>query len=103
MTPRQLITAADAGPAWRLAEDAAHTVRRYPEISESEIDWLVAVYPQMSMLQVALMTCDEETADGLAAFHKDHGRRIRTPFRQYGALLAPVVMLWIVVVWQLFK
>jgi hypothetical protein len=48
---------------------------------------------------MALMLSDEESAPNLDRFSADHRSRIRTPFRQYAALVAYAVVGVAVVVW----
>ena len=86
--------------AWRAAEHATGLIERYPDLTSEEVDTLVAIYPRLPPLHLALMASDEDLALRLEAFRKAHGRRIRTPLRQYAALLVPVLLMAVVLVWS---
>lgn len=77
-------------------EEANALVARYPNLKPEEIDRLIEIYPNLPMLQVALMASDEQLAPKLEAFRRKFRRRIRTPFRQYGAFFIPVAILAII-------
>jgi hypothetical protein len=89
--------------AWKLADEATVLVRRYPDISRSEADRLVAIYPRLPILQVAMMSSDDELAPRLEAFRRDHACRLRIPLRHIAALLSPMILLAIILVWMLLK
>ena len=88
---------------WLRAGEATALLERYPDLLPWEIDRLVKIYPQLPMLHVALMTSDEELGPQLEAFQRDHGKRLRTPFRQYGGLLIPPGILFVVLLWAIFS
>lgn len=88
---------------WARAGEATSLLERYPDLSPREIDRLVNIYPDLPMLHVALMTSDDELAPRLEAFHADHGKRLRTPFRQLLPLLIPVAMLLVVSLWTILR
>ena len=89
--------------AWDLAEEATGLVERYPHLQSAEVERLVAIYPRLPMLHLALMASDEKLAPRLEAFQKKHRRRIRTPFRQYAAFLIPILLLAIIIVWTVIN
>lgn len=88
---------------WTHAEEATGILERYPNVSTDEVSRLVSIFPHLPMLHVALMTSDDELRPRLEAFQKDHGRRIRTPFKQLRGFLAPIALLLIVLLWTAFK
>ena len=88
---------------WLRAGEATALIQRYPELSAWEVDRLVKIYPHLPMLHVALMTSDDELAPRLEAFQRDHGRRLRIPFRQLGGLLIPLAIMFVVLLWAIFN
>ena len=79
--------------------EARELIRRYPNLSEIELARLINLYRGLPALDMALMLSDEESAPNLDRFSADHRSRIRTPFRQYAALVAYAVVGAAVVVW----
>lgn len=86
-------------PDPRPLDDARELIGRYPNLSEIELARLINVYRELSALDMALLLSDEELTPKLDRFSADHRSRIRTPFRQYAALLAYAVVGLAVVVW----
>ena len=84
---------------WAVAREATELIGRYPHLATKDLDRLIHIYPQLPMVQLALLSSDEVLAPRLESFQRDHGPRIRTPFRQYGALLIPVLLLAVVLLW----
>jgi hypothetical protein len=62
---------------------------------------LIALYPRLSALDAALTTTDDELRSRLEAFRRDHRSKIRTPFRQYAALVVTPVIGIAAVFWAL--
>lgn len=89
--------------AWGFAEQATELIERYPDLTSDEIETLVAIYPLLPPLHLALMASDVDLAPRLEAFRKAHRRRIRTPFRQYTPLLIPLLLMAVVLVWWAIK
>jgi hypothetical protein len=88
---------------WLRAGEATALLERYPELLPWEVDRLVKIYPHLPMLHVALMTSDNELGPRLEAFQRDHGKRLRTPMRQYAGLLIPLAILFVVMLWAIFN
>jgi hypothetical protein len=88
--------------SWKLADEATVLIRRYPAISDAEADRLVAIYPKLPMLQLAMMSSDEELSPRLEAFRRDHAGRLRVPARHIAGLLSPMLLVAIVAIWMLF-
>lgn len=83
-----------AGRFEPLRPQAAHFIvllRRYPDLRPHEIDELVEICPQLSVLELGLMCADDANAARYDAFLKDNAERLRRPFHQKAALLIPVV------------
>jgi len=75
----------------RPLDEARELIGRYPNLSEIELARLINVYRELSALDTALMLSDERLAPNLDRFSGDHRSNIRTPFRQYAALVAYAV------------
>ena len=86
-------------PVSPALDEARELIRRYPNLSEIELARLINLYRGLPALDMALMLSDEESAPNLDRFSADHRSRIRTPFRQYAALVAYAVVGVAVVVW----
>ena len=66
---------------------------RYPSLDQRELKTLIDLFPKLPILDAALMTADERLSDNLAAFHRDHGGKLRTPLTLWFAfLLVPMVV-----------
>ncbi len=95
-----------APPQWTAGsplEEARELVGRYPNLSEIELARLIDRYRHLSALDMALMLSDEKLAPRLDRFSGDHRTRIRTPFRQYAALVAYALVGAAVVLWAAFR
>jgi hypothetical protein len=96
--------AGDLSTAGRqLAERASDLLERYPDLTVEEVDTLVAIFPMLSAVNLALMASDEQLAPRLQEFRKRHRRRIRPPFRHYAGLLIPILILAIVIASATFR
>lgn len=99
-----LTSATDAATAgWAVAREATELIGRYPNLKTEDLDRLIDIYPQLPMVQLALLSSDEALAPRLESFQKDHGKRIRTPFRQWAVLTIPVLMLAAVLLWTVIR
>jgi len=83
----------------RPLDEASELIRRYPNLSEIELARLINLYCGLSALDMALMLSDERLAPSLDRFSADHRSRIRTPFRQYAALVGYAAVGLAVVAW----
>lgn len=73
---------------------------RYPNLSEEELATLINLFPYISILDLGLMTADDRLAPQLDAFHKDHGKKLRTPLSSLIAFLAvPTIILVAGLIW----
>jgi hypothetical protein len=80
-------------------EEAGKLLRRYPHLSEGEVARLIELYRQFSALDKALTLSDEKLAPKFELFAADHRSKIRTPFRQYAALLVYLALTIIAIAW----
>jgi hypothetical protein len=76
----------------RPLDEARELIGRYPNLSEIELTRLINLYRGLSALDMALMLSDERVAPSLDRFSADHRSKIRTPVRQYAALLVYAVV-----------
>jgi hypothetical protein len=83
----------------RRREDACGLIRRYPNLSEVELARLINLYRDFSALDMALVISNEELGENLDRFTADHRSKIRTPFRQYAALVAYAVVAVVALGW----
>lgn len=87
---------------WRAPpplDEARELIGRYPNVSEIELARLINLYRGLSSLDMALLLSDSSVAPGLDRFSTDHRSKIRTPFRQYAALVAYAVVGIAVLLW----
>ena len=80
-------------------EEAGELIRRYPNLSEIQLTRLINLYREFSALDMALTLSDQELAPKLDRFSADHRSKIRTPFRQYAALILYAVLTVIALAW----
>ena len=80
-------------------DEAAALIRRYPNLGETELARLINLYRGFSALDMALILSNEELAPNLDRFSTDHRSKIRTPFRQYAALVGYAVVAAAALAW----
>lgn len=83
----------------RPLDEARELLGRYPNLTDVELARLINLYRSMSALEMALMLSDERLAPRLDRFSADHRSKIRTPFRQYAALVGYAVIAVAAVAW----
>lgn len=84
----------DAGP--RAHNRFAELIARYPNLSQSQIEQLIGVFPRLGALDLALMMSDDNLGPRLEAFCSAHRELISPSLADYaviGAILALPVML----------
>jgi hypothetical protein len=72
-------------------QQAVELIRRYPGLSEPELDRLAGLFRQLSPLDLSLMTADAELCPRFNAFCATHRAKIATPWADLaviGAMLA---------------
>lgn len=73
---------------------------RYPNLSEEELATLINLFPHIRILDLGLMTSDARLAGKLDAFHRDHGKKLRTPISSLIAFLAvPTILVVAGLLW----
>ena len=82
-------------------EEARELIGRYPNLSDAELARLINLYRELSALEMAFMLSDEKLAPRLDRFAGDHRSKIRTPFRQYAALVVYAVVAVATVAWAI--
>jgi hypothetical protein len=80
-------------------DEAAALIRRHPNLSETELARLINLYRGFSALDMALTRSDEKLAPNLDRFSTDHRSKIRTPFRQYAALVGYAILTVAALAW----
>jgi hypothetical protein len=85
----------------RALDEARELISRYPKLSEIELARLINLYRGFSALDMALALSDEKLAPSLDRFTADHRSKIRTPFRQYAALVGYAVIGLAVFAWAI--
>ncbi len=89
-------------PPSETTVEAEALLMRYPNLSEVELATLINLFPYIRILDLGMMTSDDRLAGKLDAFHRDHGKRLRTPGWALIAILAvPAVILVASLLWWL--
>ena len=87
----------------RPLDQARELIGRYPNISETDLARLINLYRELSAFDMAFMLSDEKLAPNLDRFSSDHRSKIRTPFRQYAALVGYAVLTIGAVAWAMIS
>lgn len=82
-------------------ETAAELLNRYPHVTRPERELLIAIFPKLSNVDIAMMLSDEALGPKLEAFRRDNAASIRTPIRQYAVLVFIAVLGVLGVIWSL--
>jgi hypothetical protein len=75
-------------PPSETTVQAKTLLSRYPNLSEVELAKLINLFPYIRILDLGLMTSDERLAGKLQAFHRDHGKKLKTPISSLVAFMA---------------
>ena len=70
------------------AGEAADLLRRYPDNTEIELARLINACRRLPALDLALLMSDDRLAPKLDRLFNEQRSKLRTPFRDYAALLA---------------
>lgn len=89
-------------PPSDLGLEFGRLLRRYPDLTEREIDRLVDLYPRLPMLELGLFAADDRLVGRLDAFRCEHRRRLRHPVSRLGIVLAVAALLIGWAVWPGF-
>jgi nitric oxide reductase activation protein len=63
-------------PLSRAATEAEALLRRYPTLESRELDRLVAIFPDLAILDIGLMSMDADLSKKLDRFRQDHADRL---------------------------
>ena len=75
------------------AIDAQVLLYRYPDVSESELDSLLATFKNLPLLDFGLLAADERLGAKLNEFYADHGDKLRPAlFGELTWLIAPIIL-----------
>ena len=78
-----------------LANEAARLIQRYPRLGDQELERLIEIFPRVSIVEVALMICDDDLAGKLDAFQREHGHKLRNPLSHILIFLTvPTILLF---------
>jgi len=85
-----------------LALRAEALIKRYPNLSEVETAELINLMPRLPMVDYGLITADDQLADRMEAFHRDHGDKLGPSLASTVTFLAiPSMVVLGLVVWAL--
>jgi hypothetical protein len=73
--------------ACRKTQEAERLLARYPRLDSFELARLVAIFPDLPLIDKAVMTADDALSDKLAAFYRDHGDELSVSSRLLSLLL----------------
>jgi hypothetical protein len=74
---------------------------RYPNLAEAELAELIKLYPSLSILDQAQMTADGQLVAKLAAFDRDHGKKLRSFKRGLLGLFTFPALILVFTMWWL--
>ena len=87
-------------PPSEIGRKVEALLKRYPHVSDQELATLLEIFPQLPILDHALMTSDDRLASKLEAFHRDHGRKLKTRWSSLLVFLAiPAIVTGFVLWW----
>ncbi len=73
---------------------------RYPDLSDSELVELTALFPRLNMVERGLIAADDRLGGRVEHFYRDHGERLSGFSAQTAALVSALavaaMMFWIV-------
>ena len=67
--------------ACRKTQEAERLLARYPYLHPFELARLVAIFPELPLIDKAVMTADDALSEKLAAFYRDHGDKLSVSSR----------------------
>lgn len=84
------------------AQHFREQLRLYPHLGDAQVEELVSIYSQLTILEVGLLSADEQVATRFDAFVRDHSDRLRSPWQQHmisaivvvGALALVLSLAW---------
>ncbi len=91
-----------ARPLSELTIEVRRLLGNYPNLSEDELAVLIELYPRVPLIDIALLSADEQVGDKLDSFHHEHVARMPptmatlAAFLWFPALLVAGVIFWAV-------
>jgi hypothetical protein len=70
-------------PFGQKADRFRDLLRRYPELGTHQVDEMISLYGQLSILEVALLSADERVAEQFDAFLHGHSDKLQTRWRDH--------------------
>jgi hypothetical protein len=92
------MTTTRSGGAHVLAVEATQLIGRYPNLTATELDRLIEIYPRLPILDIGLLTADPSISTRLDAFCREHGRKLK---RSNAGLLLFLILPVAVLIWAL--
>ncbi len=98
-----MLAALDGTGNARLVNEASELIGRYPKLERGEVDHLVAIFPRLPSLDVALMLSDGAIGPRAERFMRDHRRRLRIRMKDIFGLLSPFLLFIAVMLAAIFR
>ena len=86
-----------------IAARAELLLSNYPNLSEVEIAELINLMSRLPILDLGLMTADDQISDQLDAFHRDHGSKLAPWLISMATVLIVPSVLFIGMAWWLLS
>ncbi|HEU4967355.1 hypothetical protein [Sphingomonas sp.] len=93
-------------PLSHAAAEAEALLRRYPSLGNRELERLIAIFPDLPILDVGLMSMDAELSTKMDRFRYDHADRVEPAARSIMFVLvylALPVMMTIGLLWWMLS
>ena len=89
-----------AAPRAEEAVRFENMLQRYPVLSDREVDEMITLFPRLKLIDQALMTADDRLSVRLAAFQRDHNKRLTAPMWELiGLLVFPLLAAIFALAW----
>lgn len=86
-----------------LIEEARELLRGYPALAPDQLQRLIDIFAKLPILDVGMMSCDNRLAPRLAAFQREHGRKIKMSLASILFPLSYPIIMTLVVLWATFR
>ena len=90
-------------PPSELTLQVEALLSRYPDLGDDELETLVDIFPYLRIVDLGMMTADDELSERLEAFHREHGHRLRAPTSSLLAFLAFPALVAVGLLWWLMS
>ena len=88
-----------ARPPSELTLKVKGLLSRYPNLSEDELATLIELYPSVPLVDIALLTFDDDLSDRFDAFHREHVAKMPPTLASVAAFLWFPALLIIGLLW----